>query len=57
MFVHSQRRKDPRLGRWRELRWKMTDESAREWAEREGAELEKVPNSVEVRTDVDGRQG
>jgi hypothetical protein len=34
----------------------MTEENAREWARMEGAELERVEGSEEVRTDVDGRQ-
>jgi hypothetical protein len=54
LTLYSWRRKDPSTGRWRLLRWKMGDEEARLWAEKEGAELEKVPNSEEVR--VDGRQ-
>jgi len=52
LTLHSWRRKDPRTGRWRVLRWKMTDNSARQWAEKEGAEIEKVPGSEEIRTDV-----
>jgi hypothetical protein len=32
----------------------MSDEDARRWAKRESAELEKVPNSEEVRTPVNG---
>ena len=54
--LYSWRIKDPRTGRWRVLRWKMTEEDAQAWAKKEGAELEKVPNSEETRTDVDGRQ-
>lgn len=54
--LYSWRRKDPRTGRWRELRWKMTDEDAQAWAAKEGAELEKVLNSAETRIDIDGRQ-
>jgi hypothetical protein len=53
--LHSWRRKDPHTGRWRLLRWKMTDEHANRWAERERAEIEKVPNSDEIRTPVSGR--
>lgn len=48
--LYSWRRKDPGTGRWRVLRWKMTDDDAREWAAKEGAELERAPNSEEVRT-------
>jgi hypothetical protein len=32
----------------------MTEEDATRWAKREGAEIEKVPNSDEVRTAVSG---
>jgi hypothetical protein len=32
----------------------MTSEDARRWAEREEAEIEKIPNSEEVRTPVSG---
>jgi hypothetical protein len=32
----------------------MTDEDAARWAKREGAEIEQVPNSGEVRTAVTG---
>ena len=49
-------RKDPRTGRWRVLARKMTGEDARRWAKREDSEIEKVPNSEEVRTDVSGQR-
>lgn len=52
--LYSWRRKHPHTDRWRVLRWKMTDEDARRWAETEGAEIEKVPGSEEVRTEVPG---
>jgi len=55
LTLNSWRRKDPRTGRWRVLAWKMTDENARQWAAKEGAEIEKVPNTEEVTTDVSGR--
>jgi hypothetical protein len=55
--LYSWCRKDPRTGRWRVLRWKMDDEEAHAWAKAEGAELEKVPNSEELRVNLDGRQG
>lgn len=32
----------------------MTDEDARAWAAKEGAEIENMPNSEEFRTDVSG---
>jgi hypothetical protein len=32
----------------------MTDEDARRWADREGADIERVPNSEEARTAVSG---
>jgi hypothetical protein len=52
--VYSWRRKDPSNGRWRLLAWKMTEKGAKRWAEHEGAELERVPNSEEIRTPVGG---
>ena len=52
--LHSWRRKDPRTGRWRVLAWKMTEDDARQWASRGSAEIEKVPNSEEVRNAVSG---
>jgi hypothetical protein len=52
--LHFWRRKDLHTGRWRVLAWKMTDDDARRWAAREGAEIEKVPNSEEARTAVSG---
>ena len=42
-------------GRWRVLRWKMTEENARAWVKREGRKLERVEGSEETRTDLDGR--
>jgi hypothetical protein len=33
----------------------MTDEHAQMWAAKEGAEIERVPNSEEARTDVRGQ--
>lgn len=39
--------------RWRgKLRWRMTEERAREWAAAEGVELERIEGSVEVRQPV-----
>jgi len=55
LVLYSWRILDPRTGRWRTLRWKMTDEEAQAWAQREGAKLERVERSAETRTDVDGR--
>ena len=52
--LYSWRRKDPRTGRWRKLAWKMSDEDAKRWAIREEAQIEKIPNSEEVRTAVSG---
>ena len=53
--LYPWRRKGPLTGRWRVLRWKMTDEDAKQWAEKEGAELEKVPGSDKVRSDAWGQ--
>lgn len=53
--LYSWRRKDPRTRRWRVLRWKMTVEDAKRWAKQESAEIEQIPNSEEIRTDVSGR--
>jgi hypothetical protein len=47
--------KDP-SGRWRRLAWRMTEEVALEYAEREGKELRKVPGSAEIRQ-PDDRSG
>lgn len=55
IMLHSWRRKDPHTGRWRVLRWKMTEEDAKRWASKEGAELEKVLGSDETRADVRGQ--
>jgi hypothetical protein len=52
--LYSWRHKDPCTGRWRTLAWKMTEEGARRWAEREQAKIEKISNSGEVRTAVNG---
>ena len=51
--LYSWRLKEPRTGRWRLLRWKMTEDDARQWAAAEGAELERVEGSEEVRTPVE----
>lgn len=48
--------KDKRTGRWRELRWTMAPEEAAAWAAAEGAEIEQVENSAEVRHDVAGER-
>jgi len=48
-ILHSWRMKDQRTGRWRVLRFKLSDDQAREWAEKDGAELEKVPSTEERR--------
>ena len=50
LVLYSWRRKDPRTGRWRALRWKMTDADAAAWAKREGVEIEQIPGSREERT-------
>ena len=52
--LYSWRRKDPLTGCRRVLAWKMTEEDAHRWAAREGAEIENVPNSEEIRTPVSG---
>lgn len=36
-------------GRWRLLRWRMTETNAAAWAAREGKELRQVPASAQVR--------
>ena len=54
LVVYSWRRKDPRTGRWRLLRWKMNDGDAQAWAKMEGAELERVEGSAEERTPTTG---
>jgi hypothetical protein len=41
--------KDARTGKWRQLRWKMTEEHARQWAKMEGVEIERVPGTDEER--------
>jgi len=43
--VHSWRMKDQRTGRWRALRFKLSNDQAREWTEKEGVELEKLASS------------
>jgi hypothetical protein len=48
-IVCSWRIKDKRAGRWRTLRWKMTDADAAQWAAREGVEIEKLPGTDEER--------
>ena len=45
---------DPRTGRWRKLGWKMTEGDAAEQNRVYGIELEKVPESEEVREDLRG---
>jgi hypothetical protein len=52
--LYSWRRRDPHTGRWRGLHWKMTEVDARRWAAKVGAEIDKVPGSEEVRTEVGG---
>ena len=53
--VYRWRIKDKRSGRWRVLRWMMTEEDAADWARKEGVEIERVEGLREVRTDVDER--
>jgi hypothetical protein len=48
-ILHSWRMKDQRTGRWRLLRFNLSDDQPREWTENEGVELEKVPNTEERR--------
>lgn len=55
--LYSWRRKDPRTGRWRALRWKMTEDDVRQWAAMEGAEIQKVSGTDETRADLRAVQG
>jgi len=55
LVLYSWRILDKRNGRWRLLQWKMTEDDAEAWAKREGAEIERVEDSAETRSDVDGR--
>ena len=54
VILYSWRHKDPRTGRWRLLRFKLSDDQARDWTESEGVELEKVPNTEERREGSEG---
>ena len=48
--------REPRTGRWRVLRWKMTAAAAAAWAASQGViEIEKVEGSAETREDHYGR--
>ena len=53
-ILHSWRMKDQRTGRWRLLRFKLSDDDARKWIEKESVELEKVPNTEERREGSEG---
>ena len=53
--VYRWRIKDKRTGRWRVLRWSMTEQNAIDWARKDGVEIKRVEGSREDRTDVDGR--
>lgn len=44
-------------GRWRTLRWRMTEDQARDWSAREGREMRCVQNSAEVRDPIAGAGG
>ena len=48
-WFYSWRIRDRRTGNWRTLRWKMREETARDWARLEGLEIERVENSGEDR--------
>lgn len=50
--LHSWRRKDPKTRRWRVLGWKMTADQAKDWAAKEGVELEMVDGSAETREPI-----
>ena len=52
--LYSWRHKDPCTGRRRVLRFKLSDDQAREWTEKESVELEKLPNSDEHRKSSEG---
>jgi hypothetical protein len=51
--VYSWEEKQP-SGRWRRLRWAMTDEDAVAYAERHKADLRKIEGSAEKRTPLPG---
>ena len=53
--LYSCRQKDLSTGRWRVLRWKMTEPDAAEHARVYGVEVEKVPGSEDVREDLRGQ--
>jgi hypothetical protein len=42
---------------WRTLRWRMTDEQAAEWGEKNGCEMEKIPLSGEQFSNLYGSSG
>ena len=52
--LHSWRTKDQRTGRWRLLRFKLSEKDAKEWAEKEHIPLEMVPNTAERRVGSEG---
>jgi hypothetical protein len=53
-ILHSWRMKDPRSGRWRQLKFKLSDDDARKWIEKEGVELEKIASTEERRHGSEG---
>ena len=53
--VYRSRIKDKHTGRWRVLRWMMTEADAIAWARKEDVKIECIEGSAEARTDVDGR--
>ena len=42
---------------WRELAWRMTEESAQAWSLAEGRDIEKIEGSAEERQDYRGEIG
>ncbi len=50
--VYASRIKDQRTGRWRKLRWKMTEDHTREWSAKEGVAIEKLEAGAEVRQPI-----
>jgi len=52
LTLYLWRIKDKRTGRWRTLRWRMTEADAQDWASKEGVEIQQVENSAEVREPI-----
>ena len=52
LTLYLWRIKDKRTGRWRTLRWRMTEADALDWASEEGVEIEQFENSAEEREPI-----